>query len=388
MRLTSLPHIAALIAALLVVPMGPCLAADEAPASSQNASVGAYRTASFAPTRGELFAIPVHFAKPELIESFSVDIVSADGDQIRLLPADQTVDIKDTNLISWDGKDERGKPVPNEVYHPVLMLKMRSGEEVKIDYSATSGGEEVYDFDKVLRPGAVEYELPEASRVLVRGGIQNGPMLRTIVDWEPRAKGYHVERWNGLDEDGLFNLEAMQGAAYLIIGYKLPDHSIITYGNTDITYREYREANQWPVPKPNLQSRLLERDGRVMRPEFYLPVEQLQSPVLTAQLLSATSRKPSARVEQFEEIIAKVVFDPKDEYFLSQSQYEISFFVDNEFIAEEERGFIPFMWRWSPGRHGIEPGEHIFTVNVSSYDGQVAVKNMKFVLEPQASSEE
>ena len=57
-----------------------------------------------------------------------------------------------------------------------------------------------------------------------------------------------------------------------------------------------------------------------------------------------------------------------------------SVFIDNEFVAEEEQGFVPFVWRWSPGRYGIEPGEHVLTVNVSGYNGQVGVRNLAFSL--------
>ena len=70
-----------------------------------------------------------------------------------------------------------------------------------------------------------------------------------------------------------------------------------------------------------------------------------------------------------------------DEIYLDQERYEISFFVDNQFIAEEEQGFVPFTWRWSPGRFGLKPGKHILTINVSGYSGQVGVKNIPFILQ-------
>jgi len=72
-------------------------------------------------------------------------------------------------------------------------------------------------------------------------------------------------------------------------------------------------------------------------------------------------------VNNFEELITQIKLHPLDEIYLDQERYEISFFVDNEFIAEEEQGFVPYTWRWSPARLGIDAGQLCLTVNVSGY---------------------
>jgi hypothetical protein len=343
-------------------------------------AIGAYPKPSFSPSRDEQFRIPLLVPHPEALSEIKIEIRTADDDPIRTLtvtdiPADTT-----TYTVSWDGRDTTGKIIPDEVYYPVLRVEEKLGKTTVIDPRAHSGGEEVYDFEKTIRPGVIEYRLPLASRVLIRGGIKNGPMLRTIVDWEPRAAGFHAERWNGRDLDDVIAIEREPSVRYLIIGYRLSDKAIITYGNTQQTYRAYRERHDLPLKKASYENRVLERNGKVVRQEFHQPVLQQKSPRLEVSFLARETRKPVSKIEGFDEVLTKVNLNRLDEIYLDQERYEISFFVDNQFLAEEEQGFVPMTWRWSPARFGLDPGKHVLTVNVSGYNGQVGVKNIAFEL--------
>ena len=343
-------------------------------------SIAAYKKGSFSPARKEVFSIPVTISDPDQLEELKLEIRSGDDDLIRTLVLNNFKAAQKQYEIPWDGRDASNHIVPDEAYHPVLVVKNKSGETGRIDFRASSGGEEVYDFEKSVHKGVIEYTLPVASRVLIRAGIKNGPMLHTIIDWEPRTAGFHAERWSGYDQDNVVAIEQNPQVGYLIIGYQLPDNTIITYGNTSETYRAYRERNKLPIREANYDNRLLERNGKVIRPEFYNPVLQQKSPRLIVKLLAKDTRMPITEINGLDEILVEVKLHPLDEIYLDQQRYEISFFVDNEFISEEEQGFVPFTWRWSPGRFGTKPGRHVLTVNVSGYNGQVGVKNMAFNL--------
>lgn len=343
-------------------------------------SISSYKKTSFSPVRGEKFVIPFVVKKRNKIKKIDIEIRTSDDDLVRRLTFNRFKKNKTNYEIKWDGKDSNKKVVPDEVYYPVFIVTDKSNKKERIDQRKNSGGEEVYDFEKSIRSGVVEYTLPMASRVLIRTGIKNGPMLRTIIDWEPRTAGFHAERWNGRDLDNVIAIERNPKVGHLIIGYQLPDHSIITYGNTKQSYRAYREKRKWPLKQASFKNRLLERAGKLIRPEYYTPVLQQKSPRITVDLLD-TSRKPLDKVAGFDELITEVKLHPLDEIYLDQERYEISFFIDNEFIAEEEQGFVPFTWRWSPGRFGLKPGKHVLTVNVSGYSGQVGVRNVAFTLE-------
>jgi len=343
-------------------------------------SISTYKKKSFSPSRGEVFVIPFSVKKFDDIKKIDVEIRTSDDDLVRKLSFNRFKKNKMNYEIKWDGKDSSKKVVPNEVYSPIFIITTQSNKKQRIDHRQSSGGEELYDFEKKIRAGVVEYTLPSASRVLIRSGIKNGPMLRTIIDWEPRTAGFHAERWNGRDIDNVIAIERNPKVGHLIIGYKLPDHSIITYGNSKLSYRAYREKKKWALRQASYKNRKLERAGKLIRPEYYTPVLQQKSPRITVNLLD-TSRKPLKKISGFDEVITEVKINPLDEIYLDQERYEISFFINNEFIAEEEQGFVPFTWRWSPGRFGLKPGNHVLTVNVSGYSGQVGVRNIAFTLE-------
>ena len=340
-----------------------------------------FKKNSFAPSRGETFLIQMTVNKPEEIKKAHIEIRSSDNDLIQTLTLkDLKSNIKQYDIL-WDGKDNTGEIVPNEAYFPILKLTLLTGQVESIDTRINSGGEEVFDFEKKIGTGSIEYTLPIASRVIIRAGIKNGPMLRTIIDWEPRTAGFHAERWNGQDLDKTIAIEQNPMSSYLIMGYQLPDHSIITYANTKESYRAYRERKKLPVQKLEYGQKRIERAGKTIRPEFYNPILQQKSPRINVSILDIKKRQEKTEIIGFEEIITEVKLHSLDEIYLNQERYEISFFVDNEFIAEEEQGFVPFTWRWSPGRQGIKPGNHVLTVNVSGYNGQVGVKNMTFTLQ-------
>jgi hypothetical protein len=347
-------------------------------AEEVNVLIGDYKKASFSPSKDDIFSIPLIINNREEVKSLSVDIVTQEGDVIRSL----SLPLKDKSekqlAAQWDGKDAIGDVVPNEAYFPVLHIEDKKGNKRTISFFATSGGEEVYDFEKNIRSGAIEYTLPAASRMLVRSGIKNGPMLRTIIDWEPRTAGFHADRWNGRDADDVIDVEQHPQVGYLIVGYRLSDHAILTYGNSAENYRAYRERKQLPIKQADYKNRLLTRNKVLIKQEFYTPVIQQKSPRITAKLLTSDTREETQSVSGLDELLTQVNIHELDEIYLDQERYEITFFVDNQFIAEEEQGFVPFTWRWSPGRYGIEPGDHMLTINISGYAGQVGVKHIPF----------
>jgi hypothetical protein len=359
------------------------------------ATIDSYASASFNPTRNESITIPINIKDNKNVKEIIVEIRTHDDDLVRTLMVKplESKKLEDKKKVSkkikvdkqyqgaiWDGKDDQKQLVPNEAYYLVLVVTDNKDAVTRIDFRNYSGGEEVYEFKKNIVPKAIEYTLPVASRMLVRSGIKNGPMLATIIDWEPRTAGFHTERWNGRDTDDVITIDQNPKVGYLIVGYQLPDHSIITYGNKKETYRAYREQKKWPIKKANYENRLLERGDKLIRTEYYTPVLQQKSPRILVELLDKQSRKPIKKIKGFDEVLAEVKLNTLDEIYLDQERYEISFFVDNEFIAEEEQGFVPFNWRWSPGRFGIKPGAHMLTINVSGYNGQVGVKNIPFTL--------
>ena len=74
-------------------------------------------------------------------------------------------------------------------------------------------------------------------------------------------------------------------------------------------------------------------------------------------------------------LLVRIDADPADKEHLLKDQFELIFFVDNVFFAEAERGYLPYNFPWELQQ--LPPGEHILTVNISSFRGQVGVASRK-----------
>lgn len=331
-----------------------------------------YESSSFSPAQGEVFTVTLIGMKQGT--SGSLELYSGDQDLIVSLPF---LENDGKAVVEWDGRDLADEIVPDEAYAPVIRFIEGNINEV-VDYRHSSGGEELYDFDKRIAEGQIEYSLPADSRVLIRAGIKQGPMLRSIVDWYPRTAGFHAERWNGYDQDNVMDIAHDKGIGYLIAAYKLPTYSIITFGNTQENYRKYRERKGWELPKMPLGNVRLERDGNRLSREYFQPLLQQRSPRITVSMTTPNGENEVTKLDSLEEAVIHVSLHPDDEQYLIQSRYEVSFFVDNQFLAEEEQGYVPLRWKWSPSRFGLKPGKHVLTVNISGYEGQVGVKNLAF----------
>ncbi len=302
---------------------------------AQLAAIGPYKKAHFAPARNETFLIPIEIKTPGDVKELLVEIRTVDDDLIKTLNLSGIKEGKTSYELTWDGRDLQKQLVPDEAYIPVLIVTDTDNKIVRMDPRNHSGGEEVYDFEKSIRTGIIEYTLPASSRMLIRSGIVNGPMLRTIIDWQPRTAGFHAERWSGRDLDNVIDIEQNPQVGYLIIGYALSDQSIITYGNKKVTYREYREHQNWPLPQGEYKDQPLVREGKLIRPEYYTPLLKQKSPRITVNMLDKTAGQTTTEIQGMSEIFTEVQLHPLDEIYLDQDRYEISFFVDNEFIAEE-----------------------------------------------------
>ena len=269
----------------------------------------------------------------------------------------------------WDGKDLDGRIVPDEAY--LFTIETASG--ASYDPTTSSGGV-VGDltearFDRTA--GTVSYQLPAAARVLIRLGLHNGPMLKTLVDWKPRPEGSVTEYWNGRDENELFELRGRPGFNTLITYVTLPDATVITFGNKSSAYRDYKLGPAKNRPRKPQRKATPELQAR-QRPEGLVPPAWARAPRVSLTFPQAGDAKiPSVK----KEVAVRVDVDPADRDLLFKDQFEVIFFVDNVFFAEAERGHLPFNWRWELQQ--FPPGEHILTVNVSSFKGQVGVASRK-----------
>lgn len=341
--------------------------------ANAGASIEPYKNQEFNPSTGKTFDLPIKITEPGTIE---VSLYTADGDLVRILSADKK-DKAGIYPVTWDGKDQNKVIVPNEAYTPVVKLITDKTTHV-YDPRNTSGGEEIKINPQLNSEGQIVFQLEKPARILARAGVKSGPLMKSIVHWQVRNQGRNVIFWNGYDQDNLLKLVGSDQLALLVTGFELPKHTILTVGNKALGYTTWRKNNEWPSSMPDLSNVAFEREGRRLSRHYYLPRSVDIEPRITLEIVDELSKNKEGIPIVTGPIALKVGMHDEDRWAMQQSLYEVAFFVDNQFLSEEEQGYVPLTWRWNPA--GLKPGIHLVTVNVSGFNGQVGVKSLQIAI--------
>lgn len=181
-----------------------------------------------------------------------------------------------------------------------------------------------------LEKGEISYTLPEPALVRLRVGIhQGGALLHHVLDWEPREAGRHVEKWDKKDTTRLIDFG--DRSDYLLV----------------------------------LNCRPLKNKDGIKK-----------APQLTVAFPDAKSATPKSDPVVTGTVPLRVTLASEDSAWMNATKFEVALYVDYVFLMEDEVGTNPFNYHLDVSRFG--EGEHILTVNVIGYDGQVGTKSVKF----------
>jgi hypothetical protein len=184
---------------------------------------------------GENATVTIDFAQAGRA---SVVVVDRDGYAIRTLadaqPAHGAV------AFHWDGHDDSGQLVADEAYSLKIDWRGAKGTDTYFPANtpATMSAIEARSYDR--RTATLVYNLPGPSRVHIQAGTAAidpktkklvGPVMKTLVNREPRAGGTIAEHWNGYDESGAIFIPDLDNFVVAIAATPLPEGSIITFGN-------------------------------------------------------------------------------------------------------------------------------------------------------------
>ena len=322
---------------------------------------------AFNPSRGEQVKLSYTLSRPETV---TIRIYDPDGGLVRTL-LDQVAQAVGKQEIGWDGLDDEKQRVPDEAY--TFTIETASGA---VHDPTTSSGGTVGDITDARfdEGGTVTYKLPAAARVMIRLGLHNGPMLKTLVDWKPRVAGEITEYWDGYDADKLIKVRDRKDFSALITYVALPELTVISYGNDKEIYRDYKLGRGKDRPrKPERPSRS-EPTGQ-LQPAQLAPPAWFISPRVSI-LFPNNPEADNRNIPTVQDAIdVRIDVAPTDREQLLNDQFEVILFVNNVFFAEAERGYLPLNWHWELQQ--LPPGEHLLTVNVSSFKGQVGVASRK-----------
>jgi hypothetical protein len=324
---------------------------------------------SFNPSQGQ--HVDIFFALERETTS-TIAIFDSDNDLIVYLLEKKKL-AAGAHRIIWNGCDSENKIVPDEAYYFTVTVTDKTGKQEIYDPTVFSGGEthDITEADIDPINQTINYIMPEAGRVMIRMGIQNGPMLNQLVDWQPRAKGSITEYWDGRDADKLMNIYTLPNFKMIITYFSFPQNTIIAFGNKETTFLEYKEIKNGNWVQKEERNRFVENQSHHYRQKRTLDF----SPALKIEFSNARGKDEKGLHLLYDKALVKVDIAEKDQNVFRDQQFEICFFLDHEFYSEDETGYTPFNWVWD--LENVKEGEHVLTVNISSFSDQVAVISSK-----------
>jgi hypothetical protein len=312
----------------------------------------------------------------------SVSIVDRDGFVVRKLDSRRRE--AGTVTLPWDGRDDGGSVVPDEAY--TLRIEQVAGGQRSIydparDHHPILEDPAQRSYSKV--DGVLSYHLAHPSRVHIeagqarldpKSGKREGPILKTIVDRQPRVAGAVIEKWNGYDEGGTIAVAALPRFVVSIVAASLPENTIITSGNRTETFLAYAARH---------------RSAAALAPR---------------QTAAMTSHRHHAGLNAFEDKTPSLRVEPDAHYDLEARLFRISrrpLHLKMSVAPETARHFLAQPTRMSiyvdeqrvatrqQPKDGAEvtiaadklsPGEHRVVVNWGSDFGPVAVRGFRLAV--------
>jgi hypothetical protein len=174
----------------------------------------------------------------------SIAVVDRDGYVTRWLAKDAPA-ATGSYVAIWNGRDEDGAVVADEAYSFKVDVRSSEGAWTYFPAAGAPKTHPVQAKHYSRRDGALMYELPAAARIHAQAGSAainettrsyQGPVLKTLVNREPRPAGPIVESWNGFDESGAIYIPDLPQFVTAILATDLPENSVIAFGNKTRTF--------------------------------------------------------------------------------------------------------------------------------------------------------
>lgn len=315
-------------------------------------------------------AVAVRF---NLNEPASVTLSVFDGRDHQVYQANEEFAVGD-HALSWTGLNAAGKPVPPEAYSYTLTAKNAKGQTVH-DLTDLTGGEALTakDVRWDAAEGKLHYYLDKPARVNLRFGLQDGPYLRTVVDWVPRSAGANAEPWDGMDASGVLKLGTHPAVQPSVKAYTLSDNTIFVGGNTD-QIRFVAEA------KPGaLRERATPRPAKEMFNLAQQPLETRGDVVATLTLGGDARKDPEGRWIVSGKVPLKADVAEAQRKRVIERRFEAAFYVDGVFSHENELGYVPLTWIWDSSQ--VNNGEHFVTLNIRGYEGNFGTATVRVMVQ-------
>ncbi len=271
------------------------------------------------------------------------------------------------NTIEWNLLDNRGNKVPPEAYSYTIEA-LSDADSVLYDPTDKTGGDFVtlqnIVWDK--NNNQIRYVLNKPARVSIRIGIDNGgPLIASVVNWTPRARGEHIEKWTGMDDQNQIDINKLANTIIHARAYSLSTNAIII--GPAKRSAEYVANITWPI------ERRAQSDKRPSMFDYMSKTPDKRGDY------SLTIKLPLEEDGEYSGLIpVRIDLNARDKNRMLQDRFEPILFVDGQFASELETGFFPLTWRLDTRQ--FSNGNHYITVNLRGYDGQFGVASRSITI--------
>lgn len=207
------------------------------------------------------------------------------------------------------------------------------------------------------------YELNVPAWVRVRIGRKDGPLYRTIVDWEEKPAGKYTEIWDGFDKSGKVKLVGQEELVFTF-GY-------FTEGDEYLNNPDLNEI----MPSPESM-----RIGR------HLPALEINK--IHKEHNRKFCHEPKIKIILPEEIKLnenniiiidkkmplRFIIEEEDKKWFTRERFSIHCFIDGVFVGGQLEGYSPYNWLFDPTH--INEGMHLLTVNFSGFEDHIGISSL------------
>jgi hypothetical protein len=263
------------------------------------------------------------------------------------------------HAFTWNGKDTAGNSVSDGVYLYTIEAVDKDSRIIYNPYQKTYG--------KQLDIGAINYDkqnkqisfvLPKIAMMRLRTGLKDGLLLNTLFDWRAEPAGRKVYFWDGKDDSGYINFANHPDLLIYVSAYSLADNSIIVKNS--------------PSPRQNYPLTPMPASGNYLH--AYHQKDICHEPKFKIEFLKDFLKNDKGYPIVNGKVPLRISIDEGERHLIDE-RFEIILFVDTVFLFEDEDATTPFNYYWDV--KGLNPGEHVLTVNLAGYQDHIGTKTIK-----------
>ncbi len=323
--------------------------------------------------------VAIRFA---LDEPASIAVKIFDGRDQLIKTLNYTGEKKGDQLIKWQCDDQLNKPVPEGHYHYTLDATA-NGQSVTHDVTDLTAGKikplSTLEWNK--KTNQLSYSIQQNALINIRVGIENGgPLLRTLINWYPRAAGKYTLNWNGYDAQNTVDLTKLDEVKVTALMYTLSDNTIIV-GQIK-NKPQYIKNIKWQ--KETRKEKNIKYAGRLQLGVANL--SDMHDFQIHIELPGTKKLKDKTLLIKNEIQDIRISLPPEQLQKISNQRFEPVLFVDGQYQFEMEVGFLPVTLKLNTKQY--TPGEHYIAINLRGFGGEngTVIKKIKIEKNNNASS--